>query len=403
MSTSLPPSADIVIVGAGVNGLATAYELSKRGAGRIIVLERKHIGAGASGKSGALVRQHYTNTDEAKLTLHSLPIFQHWREIIGYGDCGFQQPGFLRIVGEQDEANLRENVADLQEAGIRTWTVTPEDVRDLEPLLRTDDITLAAFEPDAGYADPNATMFGYAKAAAANGVEIVTDCEVLGISSVGGKVSGVRTSQGEIASNTVLVAAGAWADRLLSPLGLDVGMVPYKSQVVVFRHPIDMDSSRKHHVVIDTINQSWLRPEGENGTLIGIEFADRRGDPDSYPQFPPPDYVAAAQQALAARFPVFENATMRGGWTGVYMMSPDHHPLIGALPELDGLYVMAGDSGSSFKTAPATGICLAELILDGKSKLVDLTPFRPGRFAEGKPWYDERPYGESPLDLSISR
>jgi sarcosine oxidase subunit beta len=402
-SPALPASADIVIIGAGVNGLATAFELSKRKPGTIVVLERRFIGAGASGKSGALVRQHYTNTSEAKLTLESLPIFSNWKEVIGHGDCGFEQPGFLRIVAPEDEANLRENVADLQEAGIRTWIVTPTEVSELEPLLFTGDISAAAYEPDAGYADPNATMFGYAQAAIANGVTIVTDCEASSVLTEGGKVTGVATSKGTIACGQVLIAAGAFADRLLSPLGLDIGLKPYKSQVVIFRHPITMDSRRKHHVVIDTVFESWLRPEGQNGTLIGIEFPDREADPDAFPQFPPPDYVEQCHRALAGRFPVFTNATMRGGWTGMYMMSPDRHPIIGRMDGYDGLFVMSGDSGACFKTAPATGICLSQLMLDGVTKLVDLTPFRPSRFGEGKPWTDKRTYGDHADQLSISR
>jgi len=402
-AVALPATADVVIIGAGVNGLATAFELSKRGAGKIVVLERRFIGAGASGKSGALVRQHYTNTAEAMLTRESLPIFQNWNDYVGQGTCGFVQPGFLRIAAPDDEEKLRENIADLQEAGIRTWTVTAQEVAELEPLLFTGDFAIAAYEPDAGYADPNATMFGYARAAEANGVQIVTNCEALAVQTQGGRGTGVETSLGGIATGNVVVAAGAWADRLLDPLGLAIGMTPYKSQVVIFRHPIGLDSKRKHHVVIDSIFESWLRPEGENGTLIGIEFPDRQGDPDAFPQFPPPDYVESCRRALAGRFPIFQESTMRGGWTGMYMMSPDHHPIIGAMDGIDGLAVMTGDSGSSFKTAPATGICLAELIMNGRASLVDLTPFRPGRFAEGKPWSDERPYGATPNDLSISR
>lgn len=402
-SQALPASADIVIIGAGVNGLATAFELSKRNAGRIVVLERKFIGAGASGKSGALVRQHYTNVPEAKLTLESLKVFTNWREYVGHGDCAFEQPGFLRIVAPDDEANLRENVADLQEGGIRTWVITPEETAELEPLLYVGDISAAAFEPDAGYADPNATMFGYATAAAANGVTIVTDCEAISVQTDGGKVTGVVTAQGTIACGQVLIAAGAFADKLLTPLGLDIGLTPYKSQVVLFRHPISMDSTRKHRVVIDTITEAWLRPEGANTTLIGIEFPDRKADPDDYPQFPPPDYVAQCHAALARRFPVFENATMRGGWTGMYMMSPDHHPIIGRMDGYDGLFVMSGDSGACFKTAPATGMALSELMVDGEAKVIDLRPFRPSRFAEGQPWVDPRPYGAHGHELSISR
>jgi sarcosine oxidase subunit beta len=402
-TSELPAHADVVVIGAGVNGLATAFALTRRGVRNVVVLERRFIGAGASGKSGALVRQHYTNVPEAMLTRHSLPTFLNWGDVVGYGDPGFEQPGFLRVVAPEDEDRIRSNVDNLKTAGINTWIVTPDEIRDIEPFLRTDDISVAAFEPDAGYADPNATMFGFAAAAVAGGAQIVLGCEATSIDVSGDRVRGVETRLGRIETGSVLVAAGPWADRLLDPVGLAIGMVPYKSQVVIFRWPVEMDQTRKHRVVIDTIYKSWLRTEGDRGTLIGIEFADRKGDPDNYPQFPPPDYVDAAQAALAARFPVFANSVMRGGWTGVYMMSPDSHPIIGAMPEIAGLHVMTGDSGSSFKTAPATGVCLAELMTEGRSNLVDLHPFRPSRFAEGQPWTDENPYGAANERLSISR
>ena len=327
----------------------------------------------------------------------------NWDDVIGTGNPGFVQPGFLRVVSPDDELAIRANVDNLRESGINTWIVSPDEIKEIEPLLYTEDLSVAAFEPDAGYADPNATMFAYAEAAIAGGARLVTDCEALKIDTTGDRVCGVETSVGRIDTNTVLVAAGAWADKLLDPVGLAIGMVPYKSQVVIFRWPMEIDQTRKHRVVIDTIHKSWLRTEGDRGTLIGIEFSDRKGDPDTFPQFPPPDYVDAARTALSARFPVFANAAMRGGWTGVYMMSPDSHPIIGAMPEIPGLYVMTGDSGSSFKTAPATGVCLAELIVDGAAKLVDLHPFRPSRFAEGQPWHDDLPYGRTGEQLSISR
>lgn len=399
----LPRTADVVVIGAGVNGLATAFELRRRGAGSVVVLERKHVGAGASGKSGALVRQHYTNVPEALLTLHSLDTFRNWNDVVGHGNPRFEQPGFLRVVAPADDAKLRANVQNMRDAGINTWIVTPDEIAEIEPLLFTGDISAAAFEPDAGYADPNATMYGYAAAAIANGATLVLDCEATRIDINADRVVAVETNRGRIETRQVLVAAGPWADRLLDPVGLAIGLTPYKSQVVIFRWPMHMDQARKHRVVIDTVNQSWLRPEGETGTLIGIEFKDRTGDPDAFPEFPPLEYIEQTRRALSARFPVFAGATMRGGWTGMYMMSPDHHPIIGKLDAVDGLFVMTGDSGSCFKTAPATGVCLAELMTDGRSSLIDLTPFRPSRFAEGRPWFDEHSYGESDIALSISR
>lgn len=401
--TDLPSSADVVVIGAGVNGLATAFELVRRGAGKVVILERRHVGAGATGKSGALIRQHYTNVPESLLTLRSIETFLNWGDVVGYGDPRFVQPGFLRVVSPDDEPKIRANVENMRAAGVNTWIVTPEEIAVIEPLLFTGDISAAAFEPDAGYADPNATAYGFAEAAVAHGAQIVLDCEAAKIEIERDRVVAVETNRGRIETRQVLVAAGPWADRLLDPVGLAIGLTPYKSQVVIFRWPMEMDQNRKHRVVIDTIHKSWLRTEGDAGTLIGIEFKDRTGDPDAFPEFPPVDYIDQARKALAARFPVFAGATMRGGWTGMYMMSPDSHPIIGKMDQVDGLFVMTGDSGSSFKTAPATGVCLAELMLEGESTLADLTPFRPSRFAEGKPWVDEHRYGEVGEVLSISR
>ena len=398
-----PIVADVVVIGGGVNGLSTAYQLAKRRAGRVVVLEKGEIGSGATGKSGALVRQHYTNVPEALLTLHSIGMFNRWADEIGPGDPRFETTGFLRVVRPEDEPNLRANVDNMRQAGVNTWVVPAEDLEEVEPLLNTEDISAAAFEPDAGYADPNATAYAFAQAAADQGALIYTHTRVTGIEVAGDRVVAVTTDRGRIETRQVLVAAGPWADALLVPLGIDLGMTPYKSQVVVFRWPMAMDQRRKHRVVIDSVHKSWLRPEGESGTLIGIEFSDRKADPDTFSNFPPADYVEAARSALAARFPVFKDATMRGGWTGVYMMSADSHPIIGAWPAVQGLYLMTGDSGSSFKTAPATGVCLTELMLDGESKLVDLMPFRPTRFAEGQPWVDEHGYGDPSTELSISR
>jgi sarcosine oxidase subunit beta len=306
-------------------------------------------------------------------------------------------------VAPEDEEKLRCNIEAMRAAGINTRIVDPAEINEIEPLLYTGDISAAAYEPDAGYADPNATMYGFAAAAIAHGVDLVLDCAATSIEVTGDRITSVTSTRGRIETRQVLVAAGAWADRLLDPLGYSIGLMPYKSQVVIFRWPMQMPAERKHCVVIDTIQQSWLRPEGDAGTLIGIEFPDRRANPDTFPQFPPLDYIEATRDALAARFPVFTGATMRGGWTGMYMMSPDHHPIIGTLDKAEGLFVMTGDSGSCFKTAPATGVCLAELMTGGEAKLVDLTPFRPSRFAEGKPWVDEHQYGEVGHELSISR
>jgi len=388
----LPGSAEVVVIGGGVNGLSTAYQLTRHGVGDVVVVERAELAAGATGKSGALVRAHYTNPSETILTRESLRIFRDWDAEVGAGSSGFEATGFLQVVGPEDEANLRANVAIQRDLGIDTRVVGPDDLRQIEPLMRTDDITVAAFEPGSGYADPVATVHGFADAFIRAGGAIRTHTPALAILTEQGRVVGVETTRGTVSTRSVVLAGGPWADRILSPLGIDLGLVPRRIQVAVFRWPASVSTDRRHRVVIDTTQRSWFRPEGTASTLIGVERGGREANPDDYGETADPDYVAVARDALAARFPAFAAATMRGGWAGMIMQSPDGHPIIDQVPAVEGLWVMTGDSSTSFKTAPAIGICLAEWVTGGASRLADLAPFRSTRFAEGKPWVDETSY-----------
>lgn len=400
--STVPRTAEVVVIGGGVIGASTAFQLAKRGVQDVVLLEQRRLGAGATGKSGALVRAHYANMHEARLTLESLRIFRTWDEEVGAGSCGFEATGFVQIVAPEDEAKLRANVAAQQAIGIETDVVSAEELREIEPLLRTDDLTYGAFEPNSGYADPSGTLYGFAAGAEARGATICTGTEATAILVEGDRVVGVETDAGRIATGTVVLAGGAWSDRLLLPLGLDLGLTPERAQVVIFRWPPEIDQRRRHRVVIDATRSSWFRPEGANSTLIGVEMGDRRTEPDGFQETPDPGQIDAARSALAARFPAFAGAVMRGGWAGMIMVSPDSHPIIDQIPSVPGLFVMTGDSGTSFKTAPAIGICLAEWITDGAPKLVDLSPFRSTRFAEGRPWEDAHSYKKDSL-LTISR
>ena len=397
----LPRGAGVVVIGGGVNGLSTAFQLAKRGVRDVVVLERRHLGSGATGKSGALVRCHYANVPEARLTHESLRIFRNWDDEVGAGSAGFTPTGFVQVVSPEHEVRLRENVADQQANGIDTRVVDRGELREIDPFLYTDDLTVAAYEPGSGFADPNATLHGFARAAENLAVRVFEESPVTSVETTGGRVSGVVTPLGTIATDTVVVVAGSWADRLLTPLGIDLGLEPVRTQVVVFRWPPELEG-RGHRVVIDAINHSWLRPEGTRSTLIGAERSVLTADPDILDESVDAEAIPVSRRALVARYPIFTNAIMRGGWSGTYMRSPDGHPIIDQIHSPRGLWVMAGDSGTSFKTAPAIGICLAEWIIDGAPRLVDLTPFRASRFAEGTPWLDARSYGDD-RQLTVSR
>ncbi len=401
LSGPIPATADVVVVGGGVNGVSTAFQLAKRGAGRVVLLERAQLASGATGKSGALVRAHYTNVPETTLTKHSLDIFHSWGDAVGYGDPGFQTTGFLRVVRPEDAAKLAANVASHQAIGVDTRVLTAVEAKAIEPLLDTDDITHVAWEPNSGYADPNATVYGFVEGAIAHGAVVRTHTPATRIVTAGGRIVAVETPAGRIATNTVVLVAGGWANQLLDPLGVDLHQEPHRVKVVLFRWPIGMEQ-RRHPVIIDSTQHSWLRPAAGNSTLIGIEHDPIEIDPDSYEEVVEHDYIARCRRALAARLPIFADATMLGSWAGIIMQSSDGHPIIDRIDSVPGLFVMAGDSGSSFKTAPAIGICLAEWVLDGAPKLVDLTPFRASRFAEGRPWRDELAYNAS-AGITVSR
>lgn len=402
LSAELPATADVVVIGGGVNGASTAFQLAKHGAGKVVLLERRHIGAGATGKSGALVRAHYSNVPETQLTLESLKMFWNWDEYVGFGTPRFEQTGFFRIVKEHDIDKLRANVESHRAIGVNARMVDSKEASEIEPLMRTDDFSYAAYEPESGYADPNATTFAFLEGAVHFGAQICTHTEATNLVVERGKITAVETNRGTISTNNVVLAGGAWSDRLLIPIGVNLPLTPQIAQIVVFRWPIEMEQTRKHAVVIDSTDHAWLRPEGANCTLIGLEHPDMDVDPDAFPEMVEQEYVERCRRVLAKRFPVFEHSTMRGNWRGVIMDSADYHPIIDKLDEFDGLFLMTGDNGSSFKTAPATGVVLSQWVLNGEPSLMDMGPFRASRFAEGNPWVDEFAYDRQ-RERTISR
>ena len=389
-------TADVVVIGGGANGTSTAFHLALLGVRHVVLLERRQLAAGATGKSGALVRMHYTNEPESRLAFESLKVFRNFGEIVG-GDCGFEGVGFVQLVGHGHEEALRRNVERQRKIGIDTRALAPGDLGEILPGVETRDVGAAAWEPDSGFADPSATAYAFAEGARRRGAAIETGVEVRRVLVEGGRVTGVETSAGRIATPRVVVAAGAWSTPLLATLGLDYPLTPHRIQVAIFRWPAGF--TRRHPAVIDAVHAAWWRPEGPAATLIGVELGAGHADPEKFDETVDSAYVATCRAALGARWPVLGGAVMRGGWAGMIMMSADGRPIIDRLGP-DGLWGMLGDSGTSFKTSPAIGRCLAEWIVSGAPSTVDLRPFRASRFAEGRPWHDADNYGGQSLTIS---
>jgi sarcosine oxidase subunit beta len=390
--------ADVVIVGAGIVGLSTAFHLGRRGIRDVTIVERRFIGAGASGKSGAIIRTHYSNEPETRLAIEGLHTFQHWADVIG-GDCRFTRTGLFVLTTPEARGDLEANIAMQRSLGVEVAMVDAAQARQLDPALNLDDGAIGAFEQNAGVADAMAACNSLAAAVMQMGIKIRTETTVLAIRHQSGRTTGVDTTAGPIEAGAVVIAPGAFAHSLLQPLGIELPMVAATSRIAIFRWPLERDP--RHPVLIDNANGLWLRPIYGDSTLIGAERGVRRvvEDPEDADETIDQEYVEHCRRQLAKRYPVMNHAVGRGGWTGILMRSVDDRPIIGPFEGYAGLLGLVGDSGTSFKTAPAIGRALAELIVDGRSE-TDLTPFHASRFASDGKWVDEHQYTSS---SSISR
>ena len=274
------------------------------------------------------------------------------------------------------------------------------------PRSTSSDVTAVEYEPDSGYADPNATVFSFARAATALGVEFKLGTRVLGIMTEGGRVTGVETSAGIIQTPTVVVAAGGWANQLFTPLGIDLGLVPIEAQVVVFRWAAER--SPRHLTYIDSINHSWMRPIDGNCTLIGSEGGVKLSpDPDAYPETVRAEYIEQCRAALIKRVPTMQHSTMRGNWAGLLMFSPDSRPIIDKLPQYEGPVLHDGRQRHLVQDQPRDrqvprGVGHAGAGDNGRSDAVPLHSLRRGGRLDRRVRIRHRPQDDLPLaSLSI--
>ena len=379
-------TADVLIIGAGVHGASLAFHLAERGV-KPLILEKNFIGAGATGRSSGLVRMHYDVRQDSELAWVSFGYFRNWAERVGTSTslsagCGFTRTGFIQIVARENEAALRKNTAMHQDIGIASFLISADDVRRLAPFFVVDDFDIAAYEPESGYADPSATTMSLINAAKEKGARIVQDRAVTGVIIEGGKAKGVNTSQGDFFAPIVVNAAGPWADKLNAMVGLDIPYSTWRHDTMFVGVPGEM--GHNFPTVIDFPNEMYFRPETGGLMLVGLEDGNPLGEsPDNDTDHAQKGFVERAIERICQRVPVMENSylhTAHGGYDGI---TPDQHPLLGqAGPE--GFYLQCGLSGTGFKIAPAVGLCMSELILDGEAKTVDISIYRPQRFAEGK-------------------
>ena len=379
--TTLPVSAEAVIIGGGVMGCSVLHSLAVRGMTNTLLLERDVLGSGSTGRSSSAIRMHYSTEVHARMAWESFKVFQDFGEFVG-GECGFTRTGHLILGGEAHTEAFRANVAMQQSVGIDTRLVSREEAQELAPSFYLEDCGIIAYEPLCGYADASATCASFARRARELGARIALRGPATGIEISGGKVAAVHTAGGRISTDNAVVATGPWSRRFLLAQGIDLPLEATRHEVVHLRR--GPEGPRYHLGGGDIINQIYFRPEGSDLTLVGNgNMEDVIEDPEIYAQRASPGFIQDIWTRLARRVPALADAQFSTGYAGLYTSTPDSHPIMDAVPGIEGLYICTGFSGHGFKLSPMVGVLMSELVLDGRASTIDITPLRISRFAEG--------------------
>jgi sarcosine oxidase subunit beta len=375
-------STDVIVVGGGINGASIAFNLAKEGL-KVALIEKDFIAAGPTGRSSAIIRQHYSNEVTARMALRSLRIFRHFDDVVG-GDPDFHQAGFLLAARSEDVEQLKANVALQKTVGINTCVVSPQEVKELEPHVSIEGIAAAAYEPESGYADPAATTTAYAQRAKELGASLHLGTRVGSILVEEGRVTGVETERGAFQAGAVVVTAGPWTPLITKTIGIQLPIKASRHQVATYKRPVEFDRLMVYAGFADEV---YIRPETGQLMLVGSiepeEAEDEIANPDSFNERVDFDIVADFSERVARRYPLMERGTSAGGWASLYDITPDWHPIMGALPGVEGLYCAAGTSGHGFKLGPAVGEMMADLIVHGEKDEADINMFSFDRFVEG--------------------
>jgi sarcosine oxidase subunit beta len=379
-------TADIVIVGGGVMGTSIAFHLARRRVGRVRLLEQSFLGAGASGKSGAIIRQHYSHRLTSAMAQAGLRFFERFADYVG-GPAVFTRSGLVVVVSAGQRDQLEASLSMQRSLGIKTGIVNREEMRTIDPHCVLADDEAVAFESEAGYVEALQAVTSLADAARRMGVEITEGSRVTSIRVERGQVVGVDTAAGSVATRAVVVAAGPWAASLAATAGVVLPVQPSRTQVALFRRPCDFGPPRPAYG--DFRQQIYFKPT--HGDMLHVGNIDPREeqapvDPDDYNEVADLAFTREMRQKVSVRCPAMRRSIGRGGFGALYAVTPDWHPILDRLPGVAGAYCAVGFSGHGFKMSPAVGQIMTELVVDGAAATFDIRPLRLSRFAEGDPF-----------------
>ena len=386
-------TADVVIIGGGINGCCTAYYLTMRGVKNVLLIEKGHIASGPTGRSSGVVRQHYSHKTLAAMARDSVHVWRNFDEQVG-GDAGFVQCGVVYFVSVDDSAVLRKTATMMQEIGIHADVLSRSDLLEIEPQLSGEDIACGTYEPEGGYADPALAPSSFAEAAKRQGAEIMQRTTLTGLVIKNGAIKGVTTDRGDIASDNVINIAGPWGGEIAAMAGVQIPIVPSCHAVVILRRPAAWVGTTP--VWADLINGWYFKPERNAAIMVGSMQDIHSDDPSSIDEMPTaPTYseIEEYSAAILKRFPIMKEGLAQGGWVGIYDVTPDWQPVIDKISEVRGFYCAVGFSGHGFKIGPAVGKAVSELVVDGRCSSYDIGLFEHKRFKEKRSSRSGYPYG----------
>jgi sarcosine oxidase, subunit beta len=375
-------TADVVIIGGGIVGSSIAYHLTANGCGNVLVIERESAqGKGSTGKSMGGVRAQFSTPVSIRMSLYSIPFYASFEERLGY-PCDYRPQGYLFCAtSDKQMAYLRSNFSQQVEMGLKdVQLMAGDEIRKLFPQLRADDIVGGSFCSSDGFVDPYSAMNGFIACACERGATVWKNTTVTGLVSDGAGIASVQTSRGPIATRKVVNCAGAWAGEVARLAGVELPVEPLR-RMLVPSEPFD-EFPHTAPMIVDMSNGFHFRPEAR-GFLLAWN------DPEETPGFKTDFDVSFVEKILtraADRVPCFANLPVnpKRAWAGLYEMTPDHHPILGEASTLPGFFLANGFSGHGVMHAPATGKILSDLILTGRTDLIDASLLSLERFADGR-------------------
>ncbi len=372
--------AEVVIVGGGIVGTSIAFHLTQLGVTDVLLLERSHLAAGSTGRSVGIVETNYAPEVDVALAKAGYDEFQRFPEIVG-GTADFHPRSYLETVATPEQIPHLEAVqASGRRFGLHPRLVSRDEMTEVFPELRVDDIAAGILSPEAGFCDPHSAATSYAAAAERRGVRVRTRTKVERVLVEHGEVAGVRTDRGDVHTSTVVNAAGPWCNDLNRPLGFELPVLLWQRQIFVTTPHPQIPNDRP--LYIDIPGRFYFRQELDGGFVLGLVENDPAEERDLADPETDWGFKTRAVEAAVHRIPKLAETSIANAWSGVVTFTPDQLPVLGPVKEAKGFYLANGMSGYGVMISPGVGLALAEMIAHGESKTIDVSALGYARFGD---------------------